>query len=367
MNKLTGHRRQFASDNNAGICPEAWAALAEANQGHAKGYGDDPWTNQASDLIRQVFETDCEVYFVFNGTAANSLALASLCQSYHSILCHEIAHVETDECGAPEFFSNGTKVLLMPGEHGKIDPASIERMVKRRTDIHYPKPRVVSVTQATEVGTVYSVNELKAIWAKARELDLHVHMDGARFANAVASLGVPPKEITWQAGVDVLCFGGTKNGTHVGDAVVFFDRDLADEFDYRCKQAGQLASKMRFLAAPWVGMLQNGAWLRHAAHANEMAALLHDELKQIAEVTILFPRQANSVFAELPPAIIKALWAKGWAFYTFIGKGGCRFMCSWDTQPEDVHEFIADLKELLRSIPSTAREEVALSPRMNKA
>ena len=349
MNSTPAKPRQFASDNNAGICPEAWAAIAEANQGHAVGYGDDPWTTQAADLIREVFETDCEVFFVFNGTAANSLALASLCQSYHSILSHEIAHVETDECGAPEFFSNGTKVLLMPGENGKIDPASMERMVRRRTDIHYPKPRVVSVTQATEVGTVYSVDELKAIGLMAKALGLKVHMDGARFANAVVSLAAKPADLTWRAGIDVLCFGGTKNGTHVGDAVVFFNRDLAHEFDYRCKQAGQLASKMRFLAAPWVGMLQNGVWLRHAANANRMAQLLHEKLRELSGVKILFPRQANAVFAELPERVIKGLRDKGWRFYTFIGKGGCRLMCSWDTTEDDVNAFAADLERLLKN------------------
>src|ERR1043166_3500806 len=252
----TALRRHFASDNYAGICPEAWAALDEANRGHAPAYGDDLWTDQASDLIRDIFETNCEVFFVFNGTSANSLSLASLCQSYHSILCHEIAHVEKDECGAPEFFSNGTKVLLLGGGEGKITPEEIEATVKKRTDIHYPKPRAVSVTQATEVGTVYRPDELRAIGDVARRLGLKMHMDGARFANAVASLGLSPKEMTWQAGVDGLCFGGTKNGTHVGEAVVFFNLELAAEFDYRCKQAGQLASKMRFLSAPWVGMLR---------------------------------------------------------------------------------------------------------------
>ena len=344
-------RRHFASDNYAGICPEAWAALAEANEGHVPGYGDDVWTQRAADLIREVFETHCEVYFAFNGTAANSLSLASLCQSYHSILCHETAHVETDECGAPEFFSHGTKVLLVPGANGKIDPAGIEQMVKRRTDIHYPKPRVVSLTQATELGTVYTPDEIKAIWSKAKSLGLKIHMDGARFANAVASLDVKPKEVTWQAGVDVLCFGGTKNGTHVGDAVVFFNRDLAHEFDYRCKQAGQLASKMRFLAAPWVGMLQSGAWLRHASHANSMARLLHDLLKGIPEAKVLFPVQANAVFADLPPYAIAALRGEGWKFYTFIGQGGCRLMCAWDTQESDVRQFVADLKRLLVEAP----------------
>ncbi len=339
-------RRQFGSDNYAGICPEAWAALAEANHGHVRGYGDDAWTARAADLVREVFETDCEVFFVFNGTAANSLALASLCQSYHSILCHEFAHVETDECGAPEFFSNGTKVLLVPGENGKLTPDAVERVARKRSDIHFPKPRALSVTQATELGTVYSVAELQALGARAKRLGLKVHMDGARFANAVASLGVAPKAMTWQAGVDVLCFGGTKNGTHVGDAVVFFNKELAQEFDYRCKQAGQLCSKMRFLAAPWVGMLQDGAWLRHAAQANRMAGLLERSLEGTPRVRVLFPRQANAVFVELPKAVIEGLFERGWMFYNFIGEGGCRLMCAWDTTEEDVGALAKDLKEL---------------------
>jgi threonine aldolase len=342
-----GNRRQFASDNYAGICPEAWKALEEANHGHSRSYGEDLYTARAADLLRELFETNCQVFFVFNGTAANSLALASLCQSYHSILCSDIAHVETDECGAPEFFSNGTKVLLLQAVHGKIDPERIEHAVKRRTDLHFPKARAVSVTQATEVGTVYSVDELHAIGRKCKALDQKLHMDGARFANAVASLSVAPKAITWQAGVDVLCFGGTKNGTHVGDAVVFFNSELADEFEYRCKQAGQLASKMRFLAAPWAGMLQNGAWLSYARRANECAQVLHDALAKLSEVKILFPRQANSVFAELPERVIRGMWERGWMFYTFIGQGGCRFMCSWDTTEQDVRDFVSDIRSLL--------------------
>ena len=340
-------RRQFASDNFAGICPEAFGALERANLGHAKSYGDDPWTARAADLVREAFETDCEVFFVFNGTAANALALASMGQSYHSILCHEIAHVETDECGATEFFSNGMKVLQVPGDDGKILPGELEKRVKGRTDIHYPKPRAVSVTQATEVGTVYSTDEVRAIGAACRELGLTLHMDGARFANAVASLGVAPKAITWQAGVDVLCFGSTKNGSHGGEAVVFFNRDLAREFDYRCKQSGQLCSKMRFLAAPWVGMLEDGAWLRNAAHANAMAARLAAALGGLPDVKLLFPRQANAVFAELPLDVIEPLREQGWLFYTFIGRGGCRLMCSWDTTEGDVDRFVADLGRLL--------------------
>jgi threonine aldolase len=336
-------RRQLASDNYAGICPEAWEAMAEANHGHAPGYGEDAWTGQAADLLRELFETDCEVFFVFNGTAANSLALASLCQSYHSILCHETAHVETDECGAPEFFSNGMKVLTVNGPGGKVPPDAIGHMVKRRGDIHYPKPRAVSLTQATELGTVYTPDELKAVWAEARSHDLRVHMDGARFANAVAALGVRPKELTWQAGVDVLCFGGTKNGMAVGEAVVFFDKDLARDFEYRCKQAGQLASKMRFLAAPWVGMLRSGAWLSRARHANAMAAALHRALSALPGVEVLHPRQVNSVFVRFPAGVADALRARGWRFYDFIGSGGSRLMCAWDTAEEDVRAFAADV------------------------
>ncbi len=342
----------FASDNYAGVCPEAWEAMIEANEGFARSYGDDEWTDRASDAIRETFETDCQVFFVFNGTAANSLALAALCHSYHSILVHETAHVETDECGAPEFFSNGTKVLLLHGANGKIDPQEIERLVRKRTDIHYPKPKVVSITQATELGTVYSLGEVQAIGEAARAYDLRLHMDGARFANAVASIGCKPREITWQAGVDTLCLGGAKNGMAMGEAVVFFNKELAHEFDYRCKQAGQLASKMRFLAAPWVGMLGKstlgqGVWLQRARHANEMAKLLEEHMRSIPQAKILFPRQANSLFLELPPAAVESLRARGWVFYSFIGQGGCRFMCSWDTQTEQVEALVADLREVV--------------------
>jgi threonine aldolase len=351
MELSTDTRRQFASDNCSGICPEAWEAMAAANAGHAPGYGDDSWTRKASSLIRDLFETECEVFFVFNGTAANALALASCCQPYHAILCHEFAHVETDECGAPEFFSNGAKVLLLPGENGKINAASIEQRVKRRRDLHFPKPRAVSITQATEVGTVYTVDEIKAISEAARQFDLRLHMDGARFANAVVSLGVAPKEITWQAGVDVLCFGGTKNGTAIGDAVVFFNLELAREFEFRCKQAGQLASKMRFIAAPWVGMLQEAAWLNRANHANAMAALLARLLDAVPGVSILYPPQCNAVFIEIPAAAVEALHRKGWLFYDFAGRGrGWRLMCSWDTAREDIETFVKDMKEALSII-----------------
>jgi len=327
---------QFASDNYAGICPEAWQAMETANGGFVSSYGEDGWTERACETIRQIFETDCQVFFVFNGTAANSLALAALCRSYHSVICHDLAHVETDECGAPEFFSNGTKILHIQGPEGKLDLSEVERAITRRSDIHYPRPKVLCLTQATEVGTVYTPCEISAASELARRYGLRVQMDGARFANAVASLDVHPADITWRAGVDVLCFGGAKNGMAMGEAVVFFDHEMAFEFEYRCKQAGQLASKMRFISAPWIGMLEGGAWLKNARHANGCAALLEQNLAEIPGVRIMYPRQANSVFVEMAETVVNRLRADGWNFYSFIGSGGARFMCSWQTTREDV-------------------------------
>lgn len=339
--------QQFASDNYAGTCPEALKYFLEANaSGHELAYGEDRWTTQVCDQLRELFQTDCEVFFVFNGTAANSLALASLCQSYHSVLCHELAHIETDECGGPEFFSNGSKLLVGKGANGKLTPQIIDALVTKRNDVHYPRPKVVSITQSTEVGTVYTVEELRAIAAMAKRHQLKIHMDGARFANAVASLNVHPSEITWRAGVDVLCFGGTKNGLPIGEAVIFFNKSLAEDFAYRVKQSGQLASKMRFISAPWLGLLEHETWLKNAHHANQMAQLLHERIKDVPQIRIMFPPQANAVFAELPLPIIQGLRAKGWRFYQFIGEGGCRFMCAWDTAPETVEALAADIQRL---------------------
>lgn len=337
-------RRQFASDNYAGICPEAWDALLAANESHAPAYGDDSLTARACDAIRELFETDCDVFFVSSGTAANALALASLCQSYHSIICHELAHIETDECGAPEFFSNGTKLLVVEGELGKVEPAVVESLVHKRSDLHFPQPRAVSISLATELGTVYATSELQSLGAVCQKLGLKLHMDGARFANAVASLGVSPKGITWQAGIDVLSLGGAKNGLALGEAVVFFDRTLADGFESRCKQAGHLLSKLRYVAAQWVGLLESGAWLRNAEHANAKARRLAAEIKKIPAVEIMLPVEANSVFVRLLPQHRAALHARGWRFYDFIGAGGARLMCSWDTTDEDVAALVADLR-----------------------
>jgi threonine aldolase len=340
-------RLQFASDNYAGICPEAWQSLTEARDDFAVSYGDDPWTAKACDALRDFFETDCEVFFVFTGTAANSLALASLCHSYHSVICHETAHVETDECGASEFFSNGTKLLTVGGAHGKVDPLAVEHTVKKRSDIHYPKPKVLTITQPSELGCLYTPAEMAALHGLTKRLGLKLHVDGARFANAVAALDVAPKELTWRAGVDVLTLGGAKSGLPLGEAVIFFDKKLAFEFDYRCKQAGQLASKMRFLSAPWLGLLKGGTLLRHAAHANACARQLAVTLTAIPGVTLVHPVEANAVFVQLPETAIAALRQKGWVFYTFIGSGHCRFMCSWATTAEDIATLATDLRTVM--------------------
>ncbi len=345
--------RHFASDNNAGICPEVFAALAEANHAHAPGYGDDPWTRRAQELFREAFETDCEAFFVFNGTASNCLALWSLCESFHGIICHRHSHIQTDECGAPGFFLHGATLLPADAPFGKLTPDAVRGAHRQRHDFHAPQPRALSLTQATELGAVYRLDELGALREVARELGLYLHMDGARFANAVASLGAAPADLTHRAGVDVLSLGGTKDGAAFGEAVVFFNKERAENFRRRAKQSGQLASKMRFLSAQWVGLLEGGAWLRHGARANEVAEYLAQRLSALPEVRLAYPRQANAVFAALPAGIAADVADRGWRFYDDVGPdGAARLMCSWDSTEADVDAFVADLRHAI----STAKE-----------
>lgn len=336
-------RHEFASDNTAPICPPAWAALQKANTDYAAAYGEDPWTARVCDRIREIFETDCDVYFVFTGTAANALGLAQMCQSFRGIICHQNAHIQTDECGGPEFFTGGSKLLLVGGENGKIDIGEAKALLMRRNELHSHKPGVISIAQATEFGTVYTRDEIAAIIALARANELFVHMDGARFANAIASLNCAPRTITWEIGVDVLCFGGTKNGTAAGELVIFFNKEVSREFDYRVKQAGQLGSKMRFLAAPWVGLLAGDVWLQNARHANRAAHQLAQNLQREANVNIVFPVQANAVFARMDDQLARGLQARGWRFYKFIEPDVYRLMCSWATTDSDIGDFIRDV------------------------
>jgi threonine aldolase len=340
----------FASDNSAGLAPEAFAALAEANRGSAPSYGDDAWTARAKQAIREVFATDCEVFFVLSGTAANALTLAHFCRSYQSIVVHAASHVDTDECGAPEFFTGGSKVVLVDGPGAKLRAADLAPIFRREGDVHYPRPGALSLTQATEWGTVYSPEEVRALADIAKAHGLAVHMDGARFANAAAALaarGHTPADCTWRAGVDVLTFGGTKNGLHTTEAVVFFKAAHAHDFAARLKQGGQLAAKQRFASAQWCGLLEGGAWLRHAARANAMAQILAAALRPLPQVKFIVEPEANGVFVELPRAAAEALWARGWHFYRFIGENGYRLMCSWATEPADVDRFMADLRAVL--------------------
>src|SRR5438128_1712464 len=340
-------RYEFASDNTAASCPEAWAALEEANADAVASYGDDRWTARVCDRIREIFETDCDVCFVFNGTAANALALAQLCQSFHSVICHERSHIQTDECGAPEFFTKGSKLLGIGGANGKIDLSEAEAVIARQGELHSHKPRAISITQSTEFGTVYKSDEIGMIAQLARSRKMFLHMDGARFANAIASLRCAPKAITWELGVDVLCFGGTKNGVAAGELVIFFKRELAREFDYRVKQAGQLASKMRFLAAPWMGLLTNDVWLRNAQHANHTARQLASRLQDEAKIDTVFPVDANAVFVGMNEQLVRDLHARGWHFYKFVERDICRLMCSWSTTDQDISDFVADATKSL--------------------
>lgn len=337
----------FASDNTAGICPEAWAGLTAANTGSVPSYGDDSWTARAKKHFNTIFETECDVHFVFNGSAANALALAALCHSYHSVICHDYSHVDTDECGAPEFFTGGSKVIALAGPNGKLPPAAVEQALRRDRGVHFQKPGALSLTQSTEWGTLYTLAETRALTALAHAHGLAVHMDGARFANAAATLrprGISPADCTWRAGVDVLCFGGTKSGMQSTVAVVFFNRTLARDFDRRVKQAGQLDSKMRFAAAQWDAMLRDGAWLKHAGHANAMAQKLAAAIRAEPALRLIAEPEANGVFVEMPPAVFAALAARGWHFYRFIGDHGYRLMCAWDTTEQDVAAFTADLQ-----------------------
>jgi threonine aldolase len=339
------HRRQFASDNNAGCCPEVLTALQNSSSGHVVGYGADAITAKAQSGFRALFETDCETFFVFNGTAANSLAVGSFCSPHHSVLCHRHSHIESDECNAPGFLNQGLRIATVEGADGKIDLSGLRDALRGRRDFHASKPRVLSLTNTTELGTLYRPHELGELADFARSNGLAVHVDGARFANAVASAGCTPAELSWKVGVDVLVFGGTKNGLAFGEAVVFFKSQDAADFMYRMKQSGQLASKMRFLASQWLGLLDNGKWLEYARRANAMAERLSSQLSRVAAVKLLFPREGNAVFAKIPDSTVVRLRELGWRFYTDVGPGGgARLMCSWDTTEEDVDRFTEDLR-----------------------
>jgi threonine aldolase len=334
--------RGFASDNHSGAHPEVLAAIQAANAGHAPAYGEDSYTAAAEERFREHFGPDARAFLVFNGSGANVSSLDATTRGFESAICAETAHMHVDECGAPERIA-GTKLLTVATEHGKLSPSDLARWEGRRGDDHFPQPRIVSITQATELGTVYSVDEVRAIADTTHELGMLLHVDGARLANAAASLDLSLREITADVGVDVVSFGGTKNGLMFGEAVVFLRPELADGFIFVRKQLAQLASKMRFVAAQFEALLGGDLWLRNARHSNEMASRLAAAVEGIDGVTIAHPVQANAVFARLPRAAIDRLlsdWPYEKPFYIWDEAADeVRWMCGWDTTADDVDAF----------------------------
>ena len=330
--------RSFASDNNAGIHPKVLEAIAAANQGHVVGYGDDPYTAAAVEKFQQHFGADIGVFIAFNGTAANCLGLKALTESYQAVICAEAAHIYTDECGAPEKFT-GCKLIPIPTSDGKLTVESVSHACHGIGDQHHVQPRVVSITQATEMGTVYKPKEIRDLARFAHERSMFLHMDGARIANAAVSLGLTLREATRDLGVDVLSFGGTKNGAMGAEAVIFFDKRFSKDFLYVRKQGMQLASKMRFISAQFEALFTGDLWRKNAEHANEMAALLEKEIRKISQVKIVYPVEANGVFAQVPRQAIPKL-QKRYFFYVWNEEQSVvRWMCSFDTTEGDVKEF----------------------------
>lgn len=341
-------KKTFASDNNAGVHPEVMKAIERANAGHAVGYGADPFTESATRKMKEHFGDDIEVFFVFGGTGANVITLKALTDSFNSIVCASTAHIVTDECGAPEKFT-GCKLLTIPSEDGKITAEQIEKTIRGKGDQHHSQESVVSITQVTEKGTIYTPEEIKEIAAVSHKYNLALHLDGARICNAAAALGINLKEATVDLGVDVLSFGGTKNGLMYGEAVLFFNRKYSQNFKFFRKQGMQLASKMRFIAVQFEALLTDDLWRRNAEHSNRMAALLAKEVANIPGVKIMNKIEANSIFAALPREVIPSLQEE-FFFYIFDDAVPIvRWMTSYDTTEEDIAAFTDAIKKAMKS------------------
>jgi len=346
----------FRSDNEAGVSPQILAAIAAASHGTAPSYGEDEITARLARRFAEIFERDVVVFPVATGTAANALALAALTPPWGVVFCHENSHVATDECGAPEFYTGGAKLIGLAGGEGKLAPASVEPHLVGIDVPHHALPAAISLSEATEAGTVYSPEQVGALGAVARRHRLGLHMDGARFANAVAALGCAPADLTWRAGVDVLSFGATKNGALAAEAVIFFDPEKAADFAFRRKRGGHLLSKMRFCSAQLEAYLADGLWLENARHANRMAARLGAGLARVPLARLRHPVEANEVFVELPEAVIQALAAAGFAFHRWrSAASSClRLVTAFDTRAADVDAFIA---AMLASAPPDGSSE----------
>ncbi|MEW5844932.1 MAG: low specificity L-threonine aldolase [Bacteroidota bacterium] len=341
--------RGFASDNNSGVHPNILHAINEVNQGHTIAYGDDPITQKAIERFKQIFGSDIEVFFVFIGSAANVLGLKAITQPHNAIICAETAHINVDECGAPERFT-GCKLLTVSTQNGKLTIDGIKKHMHGFGFQHHSQPKVVSISQVSELGTVYTVDEIRALADFAHSHNMFLHMDGARLANAAVSLGKGFKEFTRDAGVDVLSFGGTKNGMMYGEAIVFFNRQLAYDFMYTRKQGLQLASKMRYISAQFLAYLEDGQWDSTARHANAMAQLLAKRVSDINGVTITQPVQANAVFAIIPKELIQPLQNEYFFYVWDEDRSEVRWMTSWDTTEEDIDRFCSLLETLIRTV-----------------
>jgi len=340
-------KRSFASDNNAGVHPEVIEALKTANDGHVIAYGSDPITARAMELFQKHFGSDVAVYFVFGGTGANVLGLKAITQPYHAIFCADTAHVNVDECGAPEKFT-GCKLIAIPTPDGKLRAEQIKPLLHGIGVEHHVQPRVISISQATEMGTVYTRDELKTLAAFAHDNGLLLHVDGARLANAAVALDKTFKEITTDAGVDVLSFGGTKNGMMYGEAVVFFDKTRAADFKYIRKQGMHLPSKMRFISAQFEALLSGDLWRRGAAHANRMAQVLGSELAKVPKIKLTQPVESNGVFATIPKEYIPTLQEKYFFYVWDEAISEVRLMASFDTSEDDIHDFVAFVRETVK-------------------
>ena len=339
-------KRGFASDNNSGIHPEILNALSAANEGHAVGYGGDEFTEKAIKRFKQEFGEQTDVYFVFNGTGANVLSLSTLTRSFHSIICAETAHIQVDECGAPEKFT-GSKLLPVATIKGKITPEGIAKYLHGFDFEHHSQPGIISISQVTELGTVYSVDEIKAITSLAHQHGLFVHMDGARLANAAVALDLSFSAFTVDAGIDVLSFGGTKNGMMLGEAVLFFNPELSKNSKYIRKQSMQLFSKMRFVSTQFLAYFENDLWKKNATHSNRMAKLLEKQVREIPAIQLTQEVEANGVFAIVPREIIPRLQEKYFFYMWDERRSEVRWMTSFDTQEEDIMNFVALIKSLV--------------------
>jgi len=338
----------FSSDNASGVAPEILRAIEAANSGPAKPYGDDPITRRVEARLAEIFETAVAVFPVATGTAANALCLSTMVPPFGAVYCHDEAHVQVDECGAPEFYTGGAKLVPLPGAHGKIEAKALAAAITGTGNVHAVQPAAVSLTQATEAGTVYNRDEIGAIAEVARAHGLGLHMDGARFANAIAAGNHSPAEMTWKAGVDALSFGATKNGALAAEAVVFFRPGLAETLPYRRKRAGHLFSKMRFLSAQLDAYLRDDLWLRHARHANAMAGRLAAGLAVLPGAELCHPVEANEIFVRLPEAVIVSLLAADFTFYRWgpEARGEIRLVTSFATEPAHVDAFLAAAQRL---------------------